>query len=183
MDAGDGASVALNNLLLQTLSCERNGVLVYISATRAARSKQLSAQWRQFLIQTEGHVHLLENLCSRFAVDTSKLTVPSSHVYTAGGHLVRSIEEAIAGAGPALAEIVACRAVLEVETADHWFWGLIGAYAAEAAGTRGSELKRAFAKVEAEEDLHLFQCEKLFRHLWRQYLGIGGNNPGVESPS
>jgi hypothetical protein len=162
----------LEKLLLQTLSCEKTGVSVYRNAVKAARSSDLRAQWQSHMMQTEGHVLLLSDLCNKLECDFSDSVLTGLYDYTHGAHSVLAIDRAMYAHDPAFVELVACRAVLEIESMDNWFWRLIGASALNASGYIGRELRRAFSMVEEEEDLHLFQCERRFRGLWSEYLAI-----------
>ena len=53
----------LRELLLQSLTHEKGGVLVYQTALECVRNSDLRKEWTKYLAQTERHVTVLTEVC------------------------------------------------------------------------------------------------------------------------
>ena len=80
----------------------------------------------------------------------------------------------------AAAEVVACDCVVLAETKDHANWELIGECAKAADGETARVLTDAYARVEDEEDEHLYHSKGWCRELWLQALGLEAVLPPPE---
>jgi len=170
----------LTELLLQSLEHERGGVKVYRTALQCARNSDLSKEWSKYLDQTERHVQVLTDICTKLRIDPGVRT-PGCHIVRENGiALVRSMEMALAAGDPAAAEIVACEAVVLAETKDHADWELIGAAAKAAEGQAAEVLQAAYDTVEDEEDEHLYHTKGWCRELWLASLGLDAELPPAE---
>jgi hypothetical protein len=97
-----------------------------------------------------------------------------------GKALIRSMEMALADAGPAAAQLVAAESVVEAETKDHQNWELIGKVAERLDGARAAALADAYGQVEEEEDQHLYHTMGWARELWIESLGMPAVLPPPE---
>ena len=70
--------------------------------------------------------------------------------------------------------------VVEAETKDHQNWELIGEVAKTADGDLAAALSDAHAKVEEEEDQHLYHTMGWARELWLETLGLPAVLPPPE---
>jgi hypothetical protein len=87
---------------------------------------------------------------------------------------------ALQSAPPAAAELVAAECVVTAETKDHQNWELLSALAATLKGDQRRILSDACAKVEDEEDEHLYHSSGWTRELWLQALGLPAALPPPE---
>src|ERR1700754_3678670 len=102
----------LQELLLQSLEHERGGVKIYRMALQCAVNPALREEWTHYLEQTQRHVQVLTQTCSRLGIDPGLRTPGCQIVRENGIALVRSTEMALAAGDPVAAEIVACEAVV-----------------------------------------------------------------------
>lgn len=170
----------LKELLLQSLTHERGGVLVYRTALECAVNSDLQEEWQEYLQQTQHHVEVLTGVCEQVAVDPGEMTPGCRIVQEMGKSLVIAMKSALAAGDPAAAELVACDCVVLAETRDHANWELIGACAKEMQGGHATILQQAYDEVEDQEDEHLYHTKGWCRELWRQGLGLKAVLPPPE---
>jgi hypothetical protein len=170
----------LQELLLQSLEHERGGVKLYRMAIQCALQPELQREWTRFLEQTERHVQILTDTCTKIGIDAGVRT-PGCHIVRENGiALIRAMEMAAAAGDPKAAEIVACEVIVLAETKDHANWELIGAVAKAAEGATAEALLAAYDRVEDEEDEHLYHTKGWCRELWLAYLGLESQLPPPE---
>lgn len=173
-------SVQLKELLLQSLTHERGGVLVYRTALECALNTDLRKEWQEYLQQTENHVRVLGNTCEALGLDPGEMTPGCQVVQHTGESLVVAMKMALAANNPTAAELVACECVVLAETKDHADWELIGACAKAAEGEEAEALQAAYDEVEDQEDEHLYHTKGWCRELWLQSLGLDAVLPPPE---
>ena len=173
-------SAQLKELLLQSLTHERGGVLVYQTALECALNKDLRKEWQGYLRQTENHVRVLTNTCEALGLDPGEMTPGCQVVQHTGKSLVVAMKMALAANNPVAAELVACECVVLAETKDHADWELIGACAKAAEGAAAEALQAAYDEVEDEEDEHLYHTKGWCRELWLKSLGLHAVLPPPE---
>lgn len=173
-------SPQLKELLLQALTHERGGVLVYRTALECALNEDLDEEWREYLAQTEHHVEVLTRVCERLALDAGEVTPGCQIVHDNGKALVAAMKAALAASDPVAAQLVACDCVVLAETKDHANWELIGACAKDMEGELSTVLREAYDEVEDQEDEHLYHTKGWCRELWRQWLGLEAVLPPPE---
>lgn len=166
-------SPAQKELVLQALTHERGGELVYQTALECVQNADLRTEWTEYLEQTKEHVGILTVLCEDLGIDPDEETPGCTIVKHLGAALVQAMQMALKGGDRAAAELVACDCVVLAETKDHANWELIGACAK---GLKGDEaaraLRAAHGEVEDEEDEHLYHSKGWGRELWLQFLGF-----------
>lgn len=170
----------LTELLLQSLTHERGGVLIYETALRCGLNADLRREWTKYLEQTKKHVRFLTDLCAKLGIDAGELTPGCKVVEHTGKSLVRAMQMALAEGNRAAAELVACEAVVLAETKDHLNWELIGECADALQGPVGQALRAAHDEIEPEEDEHLYHTQGWARELWLKSLGLGAVLPPPE---
>lgn len=169
----------LRELLLQSLTHERGGVLVYRTALECVRNDDLREEWEEYLAQTENHVAILTRVCGVLGLDPGEMTPGCKIVEHTGKSLIIAMKMALAS-DPGAAELVACDCVVLAETKDHANWQLIGECAKALPGPAGEALKAAYEEVEDEEDEHLYHSEGWCRELWLESLGLDAVLPPPE---
>lgn len=162
----------LKDLLLQMLETEKAGEQVYLKAITVARNPDLKKEWQEYLAQTQSHYNVLLTLCEDLGLDSSERTASRDVVKHFGQALVQTIELATTDGTPEAAELVACECVLHAETKDHANWELLGQVAAAASGREARLLEEAHARVEEDEDHHLYHSQGWCRELALQGLGL-----------
>jgi len=170
----------LKELLLQSLEHERGGVIVYQTALECARNDDLRQEWEKYLAQTREHVTALVEVCTTMGIDPHEMTPGRKIVYHTGTSLVVTMKMALAAADPVAAELVACECVVLAETKDHFDWELIGECAKQVGGEAGAAMQHAYARIEDEEDEHLYHTRGWCRELWLQALGMKAVLPPPE---
>lgn len=170
----------LRELLLQSLTHERGGVLVYQTALECVQNDDLRGEWEKYLEETTTHVTVLTDVCRALALDPGEMTPGCKIVEHTGKALVMAMKQALASGDPAAAELVACECVVLAETKDHANWELIGKCAEALEGDDASVLKAAYEKVEDQEDEHLYHTKGWCRELWLKSLGIDAVLPPPE---
>lgn len=170
----------MKELLLQALEHERGGVLVYRTALECVQDKRLAQEWTRYLEQTVNHVRILTEACTSLGLDPLERTPGCEVVHHTGAALVVAMKKALAAGNPAAAELVACDCVVLAETKDHANWELIGECAKAADGETARVLTEAYARVEDEEDEHLYHSKGWCRELWLQALGLEAVLPPPE---
>ena len=173
-------SPQLKELLLQSLTHERGGVLVYRTALECALNSQLRDEWESYLDQTANHVAILTRVCQSLRLDPGERTPGCDVVQDTGKALVLAMKQALASGNPTAAELVACEAVVLAETKDHANWELIGECAKALNGDIGPVLSEAYAQVEDQEDEHLYHTKGWCRELWLKSLGLKAVIPPPE---
>ena len=170
----------VKELLLQSLEHERGGVLVYRTALECVRDERLARECTHYLEQTVNHVRVLSEACTSLGLDPLERTPGCEVVHHTGAALVVAMKKALAAGDPAAAELVACDCVVLAETKDHANWELIGECAKAADGETARVLTDAYARVEDEEDEHLYHSKGWCRELWLQALGLEAVLPPPE---
>ena len=170
----------LKELLLQSLEHERGGVIVYQTALECARNDDLRHEWEKYLAQTREHVTALLEVCTAMGIDPHEMTPGRKIVHHTGTSLVVTMKMALAAADPVAAELVACECVVLAETKDHFDWELIGECAKQVGGEAGAAMQHAYARIEDEEDEHLYHTRGWCRELWLQALGMKAVLPPPE---
>lgn len=173
-------SPQLKELLLQSLTHERGGVLVYRTALECALNSQLRDEWESYLDQTANHVAVLTRVCQSLGLDPGERTPGCDVVQDTGKALVLAMKKALASGNTTAAELVACEAVVLAETKDHANWELIGECAKALNGDIGPVLSEAYAQVEDQEDEHLYHTKGWCRELWLKSLGLKAVIPPPE---
>lgn len=173
-------SAQLKELLLQSLTHERGGVLVYQTALECALNEDLREEWEEYLEQTKNHVKVLGVTCEALGLDPGEMTPGCQVVQHTGQSLVVAMKMALAANNPPAAELVACECVVLAETKDHANWELIGACAKAAEGAEAEALQAAYDEVEDQEDEHLYHTKGWCRELWLQSLGLDALLPPPE---
>ena len=173
-------SPQLKELLLQSLTHERGGVLVYRTALECALNSQLRDEWESYLDQTANHVAVLTRVCQSLGLDPGERTPGCDVVQDTGKALVLAMKKTLASGNSTAAELVACEAVVLAETKDHANWELIGECAKGLNGDIGPVLSEAYAQVEDQEDEHLYHSKGWCRELWLKSLGLKAVIPPPE---
>ena len=170
----------VKELLLQSLEHERGGVLIYQTALACVLNDDLEKEWQTYRAQTESHVNILTDTCSALGVDPDEMTPARQIVQQNGKALIVAMKMALGANNPTAAQLVACEAVVLAETKDHANWELIGECAKALDGDAGAALKDAYARVEDQEDEHLYHTKGWCRELWLQSLGLKAVLPPPE---
>ena len=170
----------LRELLLQSLTHEKGGVLIYQTALECVRNPDLRKEWTKYLAQTERHVDVLAQACLALGLDPGEMTPGCAVVQHTGKSLVVAMKMALAAEDRAAAELVACECVVLAETKDHADWELIGECARALDGPARDVLRDAYGAVEDEEDEHLYHTKGWCRELWLKALGLPAELPPPE---
>ena len=142
----------LRELLLQSLTHERGGVLIYRTALECVRNADLRKEWTNYLAQTEKHVAVLTRTCEAIGIDAGEMTPGCMVVQHTGKSLVVAMKMALASEDRAAAELVACECVVLAETKDHFDWELIGQCAKALDGGAADALREAYDAIEFLKD-------------------------------
>ena len=170
----------IHELLLQALETELGGVKVYETALRCVVNDGLKDEWEKYLEQTREHVEIVSELMDALGLDPEAKTPGRTVVQQLGTSLVEAMETALDAGNAAAAEIVACECVVLAETKDHANWELIGELVKSTAGESQQALEKAWARVEDEEDEHLYHTKGWARELWLQSLALPAVLPPPE---
>jgi rubrerythrin len=170
----------LHELLYQAIETEMGGVQIYRTALRCAVNEELREEWQKYLEQTETHVAILREVFNKIELDPEADTPGRKVVRHIGEALVQAMQMGLDAGDPAAAELVAAECVVEAETKDHLNWELIGLVIEKVKDTTGKALKEAHAKVEEQEDEHLYHTTGWARELWIQSLGMPAVLPPPE---
>jgi hypothetical protein len=170
----------INELLLQALTHEEGGVLIYQTALKCVCNDDLREEWQKYLEETKTHVKVLTAACNELGIEISQPSAGCDIVEHLGNSLVQAMEMALKTAAPDAAELVACECVVLAETKDHLNWELIGRCAEKSSGEIKKVLTKAFEAVEEEEDEHLYHTRGWCRELWIQALGMKAVLPPPE---
>ena len=170
----------VRELLLQALTHERGGTLVYSTALECAVNDDLREEWEKYLEQTVRHVDILTGVCVAMGLDPDEMTPGCQIVQHNGKALVIGMKMARADGNPEAAQLVACDCVVVAETKDHANWELIGQCARQLDGDAAALLLQAYDEVEDEEDEHLYHTKGWCRELWLKSLGLPSVLPPPE---
>lgn len=171
----------LHELLYQALETEAGGVQVYETAVRCAVNEDLKKEWTTYLEQTRRHEQMVRALLDSMGLDPAKETPGRQIVRHKGEALVEAMNMALKGDNPLAAQLVAAECVVTAETKDHQNWELLGETAAQKLPPReANALKEACAKIEDEEDEHLYHSMGWSRELWLDSLGLPAVLPPPE---
>ena len=170
----------ITELLYQALETEIGGQAVYDAALACAVNDDLREEWGKYLEETRTHEVILRETFGRLDLDPDTETPGRAVVRSKGEALIKAMQMARDEAGPDAAQLVAAESVVEAETKDHQNWELIGEIAKAADGERASALSDAYAKVEEEEDQHLYHTMGWARELWLEALGLPAVLPPPE---
>lgn len=170
----------VTELLYQALETEIGGQAVYEAALTCAVNADLREEWTKYLEETRMHETILRETFARIDLDPEKETPGRQVVRSKGAALVRAMQMAKKDAKPGTAQLVAAESVVEAETKDHQNWELIGEVAKAADGALAAALADAYAKVEEEEDQHLYHTMGWARELWLEALGLPAVLPPPE---
>lgn len=176
---GPKLTKSIEDLLYQALETELGGVEVYRLAILCARNEDLKEEWTKYLGQTERHVEIVRGIFEKLGLDAEATTPGRQIVRDKAKGLVSAMQKALKDA-PQAAQIVAAECVVDAETKDHSNWQLIGAIADKATAAAKTVLAEAYAKVEDEEDEHLYHTRGWCRELWLESLGLEAQIPPVE---
>lgn len=170
----------LKDLLLQMMETELGGEQVYRTALTCAINEDLKKEWEEYLDETRSHQNVVRMACESLGIDADEAVPSRLVVRHIGQSLVKAMEQAKQGGGPAAAQLVACECVVHAETKDHANWELLGKVAQAASGPVGQALKDAHDKVEKDEDHHLYHTKGWCRELWIESLGMPAVLPPPE---
>lgn len=159
-------------LLYQLLESELGGVAIYEKALECILDETLREEFTRYLKQTETHVKTARQILEVFGFDPDEPHPAREMCRMLNKTLLRMMEAAIDAGDPKHAQLVACTCVVEAETQDHMNWELAGELAKHTNGNPGKVLRAAYAKVEEEEDGHLYRSRGWARELWMQALGL-----------
>jgi len=174
------AKEQLKDLLYQSLETELGGVQVYTTALQCAVNEDLAREWQEYLEQTQTHVRIMRELLEKIGFDPDEETPGRQAVRKIGTALVEAMRLAINAGNPDAAQVLAAECVVMAETKDHLNWELMGEYAEKRRGEEASAVKQAHAKVEEQEDEHLYHTTGWARELWIQALGMPAVLPPPE---
>jgi rubrerythrin len=170
----------VKELLYQALETEIGGQQVYKAAIACAQNPDLKKEWQKYLEETEMHEVILRDTFGRIGLDTEKETPGRVVLRHKAQGLIQAMDMAKKNGGPVAGQLVAAESVVEAETKDHGNWELIGKVAEAAKGEMAKALSEAFAKVEDEEDQHLYHTMGWARELWIESLGMPAVLPPPE---
>jgi rubrerythrin len=174
------AKEQLKDLLYQSLETELGGVQVYTTALQCAVNEDLAREWQEYLEQTQTHVRIMRELLEKIGFDPDEETPGRQAVRKIGTAFVEAMRLAINAGNPDAAQVLAAECVVMAETKDHLNWELMGEYAEKRRGEEASAVKQAHAKVEEQEDEHLYHTTGWARELWIQALGMPAVLPPPE---
>lgn len=159
-----GNGLFLADLLSAFTAHERNGVFMYRCVADKTQNKSWKAKYQEFGKQTLNHVQILEDTVKQMGGDP--MFVSAAARLTEG--MTSKMMETIlltGSADPLTQEIVCLEAVLTAEMKCHANWELIGKLADQMPDSRAKEaLKKAFERVEPEEDQHVEWAETTWQN-------------------
>jgi hypothetical protein len=171
----------MQELLYQALETEQGGIKVYEAAIECAVNDDLREEWTEYLEQTRQHERTLRETLQAVGLEPDAETPGRRVVRHIGESLVAAIRMSQQGDGPPeAAELVAAECVVFAETKDHMNWELIGRLGMELDGKQAEALKKAYDRVEDQEDQHLYHSKGWTRELWIQSLGLPAVLPPPE---
>jgi len=170
----------LKDLLLQMMETELGGEKVYRTALQCAINEDLKEEWEKYLEETLTHQNVVRTTCEFLGINADEVTPSRQVVKHIGLSLVKAMELALSAGDRSAAQLVACECVVHAETKDHANWELLGMVAEVATGETGKALKEAHARVEKDEDHHLYHTKGWCRELAIQSLGLPAVLPPPE---
>jgi hypothetical protein len=170
----------LKDLLLQMMETELGGEKVYRTALQCAINEDLKEEWEKYLEETLSHQNVVRTTCEFLGINADEVTPSRQVVKHIGLSLVKAMELALSAGDRSAAQLVACECVVHAETKDHANWELLGMVAEVATGETGKALKEAHARVEKDEDHHLYHTKGWCRELAIQSLGLPAVLPPPE---
>lgn len=170
----------VNELLLQSLTHEKGGVLVYQTALKCVVDEELQEEWEKYLDETETHVQILTKACEQLGIDTEYPSSGCKIVEHLGNALVQAMEKSLNQGDFAATQLVACECVVLAETKDHLNWELIGRCGEKSKGEMKKVLTRAYDEVGEQEAEHLYHTKGWCRELWIESLGMKAVLPPPE---
>ena len=170
----------LKDLLLQMMETELGGEKVYRTALQCAINEDLKEEWEKYLEETLSHQNVVRTTCEFLGINADEVTPSRQVVKHIGLSLVKAMELALTAGDRSAAQLVACECVVHAETKDHANWELLGMVAEVATGETGKALKEAHARVEKDEDHHLYHTKGWCRELAIQSLGLPAVLPPPE---
>jgi len=170
----------LKDLLLQMMETELGGEKVYRTALQCAINEDLKEEWEKYLEETLSHQNVVRTTCEFLGINADEVTPSRQVVKHIGLSLVKAMELALSAGDRSAAQLVACECVVHAETKDHANWELLGMVAEVATGETGKTLKEAHARVEKDEDHHLYHTKGWCRELAIQSLGLPAVLPPPE---
>lgn len=171
---------SLKDLLLQMMETELGGEQVYRTALTCVVNEDLKAEWQSYLTETLNHQDIVRTTCDLLGIDPKEECPSREVVRHIGRSLVKAMEMAKKAGDPAAAEVVACECVVHAETKDHANWELLGKVSEVAPPATAKLLQEAYARVEKEEDHHLYHTKGWCRELAIQHLGMPAVLPPPE---
>ncbi|MEO6593769.1 MAG: hypothetical protein ABIP94_03350 [Planctomycetota bacterium] len=172
-------SASVVDLLYQSLETELGGVEIYRTALECARNKELTKEWEKYLDETENHLEIMRGVLADLQLDPEKDTPGRAVVRHIGKSLCKAMQLAKGGDDPATAELVAAECVTLAETKDHLNWELLSKVS-EGRLVESRVLAEAVARIEDEEDEHLYHTSGWTRELWIKALGMKAVLPPPE---
>jgi rubrerythrin len=170
----------MKELLWQSLEHEKGGVLIYETALKCVVNDDLRKEWEGYLGETREHVRVLTDVLNALKIDPYQETPGRQVVRYLGSSLVQAMQMALTSSPKQAAELVACECVVLAETKDHLDWELIGKCAEKVEGSDHQALADAYARIEDQEDEHLYHSKGWCRELWIQSLGLQAILPPPE---
>lgn len=167
------------DLLYQSLETELGGVEIYRTAIACACNGGLAEEWAKYLDETKDHVETLRQVFADLQLDPERDTPGRAVVRHLGKSLCKAMHLAKGGDDPAAAELVAAECVTLAETKDHLNWELLRK-AVEGGLVDSPVLAEAVARIEDEEDEHLYHTGGWARELWIKALGLKAVLPPPE---
>ena len=168
------------DFLCQALEAELGGVQVYQTALHCARNEDLEEEWKRYLDETREHVQIYTELCRALEIDPETTSPGRKIVRQSAQGLVHLMEMALAAKDSDAAQLVAAECVLNAENKCHLNWELVGELGKNLKGQEGKLLKDAHAKVEDQEDEHLYHTAGWARELWIEHLEMPAVIPPPE---
>ena len=168
------------DFLCQALETELGGVQVYQTALHCAQNEDLEEEWKKYLEETREHVQIYTELCRELEIDPDTSTPCRKIVRQNAQGLVHLMEMALATKDPDAAQIVAAECIVIAETKCHLNWELVGELGKNLKGHEGKLLEEAHAKVEDQEDEHLYHTVGWTRELWIEHLEMPAVIPPPE---
>jgi hypothetical protein len=168
------------DFLCQALETELGGVQVYQTALHCARNEDLEEEWKRYLDETHEHVQIYTELCRALEIDPETTSPGRKIVRQSAQGLVHLMEMALAAKDSDAAQLVAAECVLNAENKCHLNWELVGELGKNLKGQEGKLLKEAHAKVEDQEDEHLYHTAGWARELWIEHLEMPAVIPPPE---
>lgn len=179
MKNGKNLPAYVKDLLYQSLETELGGLDVYRTALTCCCNEMLAEEWTKHLDETKDHVETLRDVFAALQLDPDQETTGRVVVRHIGKSLCKAMHLARGGDDPAAAELVAAECVTLAETKDHLNWELLRK--AVAGGLVDSpDLAEAVARIEDEEDEHLYHTAGWARELWVKALGLKAVLPPPE---